>query len=78
MNNNSFVRIIGVVCSFFILAVTASLIHTAYRMWQNTPVFLTQQGTQLELDLAFFFAGVIILTVGVYLSRNVYRWSTRA
>ena len=67
----------GQLFAAFLLLFTLAFVPTGYEMWQSGPAFVEYEPFSLVYNLVFFAATVIPVVVGLYLTRNAYRWSKR-
>ncbi|QKY20200.1 hypothetical protein B4589_007340 [Halolamina sp. CBA1230] len=67
----------GQLFAAFLLLFTLAFVPTGYDMWQATPAFVDYEPFSLVYNLVFFAATAIPVVVGLYLTRNAYRWSKR-
>ena len=66
----------GQVVAVLVLLFTLAFVPVGYDLWQAEPTeYISLDPSSLAYDFAFFLAVGIPLIVGLYLSRNVYRWS---
>ncbi len=55
---------------------TVLMTYEMYLLWNSpNPSWAPDGTTTTELNLAAVIAGVLVLTVGLYITRNIYRWS---
>lgn len=74
-SNSSVVQLLGFGATFLIFAFTVGLLIMTYRLSQSPPPFLTQGTRPSVVDISFLVAGLIQAVVGVYITRNVFKWS---
>jgi len=72
-------KAVGLFAAVMTLCVTLGLLSVTFQMWQEPPQYLVEQSTTpLTLDIAFASAALLIGGVGMYITRNQYRWSTQS
>jgi len=65
----------GQVVALGVLLFTLAFIPEGYQMWRAEPEIITAGISPVAYDIVFVFGVGIPLLVGLYLTRNVYRWS---
>ncbi|SDM12087.1 hypothetical protein SAMN04487949_0931 [Halogranum gelatinilyticum] len=68
------VRRAGLLVVGVILLTTVAMSYQAYVIWQSPPAMF-DGAPSIEFDIAVALTELIVLTVGLYLARNAYRWS---
>ena len=70
-----FVRRAGLVVAGLSAIMTIRTTYVAYKMWGSPPPYIAEGTEPMILKTATIIAGLIIVTVGLYVTRNIYRWS---
>jgi hypothetical protein len=50
-------------------------VYSTYQIWISPPAYITEGTQPIVVDIATILAGLIFLIVGLYITRNIYRWS---
>lgn len=69
------VRRAGVVGAGLTFVATLLGVNTAYKIWNAPPAYITEGTQPMVVNAAIIFAGLIYVVVGLYITRNIYRWS---
>ncbi|AGB16439.1 hypothetical protein Halru_1840 [Halovivax ruber XH-70] len=65
----------GQFATLFVLGFTLMFIPTGFDLWQSEPAFVDYDPSSTMYDVSFVTAILIGLIVGLYVTRNIYRWS---
>lgn len=66
----------GVVIAAIPLVFALGALPVGYQLWQAPPPsILTEGSSMLEYQIALVGAVAVVFFVGLYLARNIYRWS---
>lgn len=50
-------------------------VYESYQIWNSPPAYITDGTQPIVVDVATILAGLIFLVIGLYITRNIYRWS---
>lgn len=68
-------RRVGIIFAGLGILITVMMAHQLYIFWHDPPPILSKQGSPFIIDIPIILAGVITVIPGIYISRNIYRWS---
>lgn len=65
----------GQLATLFVLGLTLMFVPVGFDLWQSEPAFVDFDPSSTMYDVSFVTAILIGLIVGLYVTRNIYRWS---